>query len=426
MAISEDDIERYRKGLLNSKERNALEKKAMNDLFLEDALEGSHLVSANEFSSDLNELANKIETDSSKNWVSPMRIAAGVLILIGVGFMFFWIDFSKPVTLVLKESALPTGTDSIKTNKISDTSGSLMSLNKAEKSKHKEETESSPTPLQEKLKATSKKNTLKALPIAKGMGIASVTENQPSPLAESEVIVTRADDIKIDQPVMSSPVVANHLRDESSMNKRSKELSKKFTGQVVAEDGLPIPGVNVIVKDTEIGTVTDADGNFQIATNTMKPKLVFSFIGMSTVETKPVGGTSDLKIEMKEYASQLSEVVVTGFSDRERESGEPVIKSALPVGGIPAYNTYLENKLRYPIEALENNIKGNVKIEFTISTSGVLSDFNILKGLGHGCDDEVIRLVKDGPKWNPTTVDNVSIETQVRVKVKFDPAKAKK
>jgi hypothetical protein len=50
-----------------------------------------------------------------------------------------------------------------------------------------------------------------------------------------------------------------------------------------------------------------------------------------------------------------------------------------------------------------------------------LDEFSVLKGLGYGCDEEVIRLVKDGPKWSPTTEDDVPVESEVRVRVKFNP-----
>jgi TonB family protein len=120
--------------------------------------------------------------------------------------------------------------------------------------------------------------------------------------------------------------------------------------------------------------------------------------------------------------------VVTGQglkSDRD-ESETSVIKLAEPFGGKKAYDKYLENNLRYPHQALENKVKGKVTINFMVGTDGTLRDFSVMKSLGYGCDDEVIRLVKDGPKWYPSTEDNVAIESTVRVKMKFNPEKVKK
>ncbi|MBK7649491.1 MAG: energy transducer TonB [Flammeovirgaceae bacterium] len=75
--------------------------------------------------------------------------------------------------------------------------------------------------------------------------------------------------------------------------------------------------------------------------------------------------------------------------------------------------------MRYPQEALARKIKGKVTIQFTVKTDGSLSEFSVLKGLGYGCDEEVVRLVQEGPKWQPTTEDNVAVESEVKVRMKF-------
>ncbi|HRG07547.1 MAG TPA: energy transducer TonB, partial [Cyclobacteriaceae bacterium] len=100
---------------------------------------------------------------------------------------------------------------------------------------------------------------------------------------------------------------------------------------------------------------------------------------------------------------------------------EPVIKLAQPAGGLRAYDKYLKNSLRYPQQALENNVKGRVTVSFTVHTDGSVDEFNVLKGLGFGCDEEVIRLVKAGPRWSPTTQDGAPVESEIRVRVKFAP-----
>ena len=61
--------------------------------------------------------------------------------------------------------------------------------------------------------------------------------------------------------------------------------------------------------------------------------------------------------------------------------------------------TYIEEHLNYPTEALENKIEGIVLIRFNANKEGVLADFEILNSLGFGCDQEAIRLLKEGPKW---------------------------
>ncbi|MFZ5999907.1 MAG: TonB family protein, partial [Bacteroidota bacterium] len=187
----------------------------------------------------------------------------------------------------------------------------------------------------------------------------------------------------------------------------------------------PLPGVKILIKGTTTGTVSDINGNYSITTNTPDPTLVFSFVGLQTSEVD-AKNKADLDVTLAEDLSQLSEVVVTGTSLATDDLQSPVIRLAEPFGGRKAYDKYLDANLHYPDEALAQKIKGRVLIEFTVATDGSLTDFNVLRSLGHGCDEEVIRLVKQGPKWFPTTQNNVPVESNVRVRMKFDPAKARK
>ena len=85
MADEKDDIRRYRNGEMTGAERNALEKKALNDPFLADAIEGAETVDINEFSGDVNELSQKIRKSKRTIWLTPLRIAAGIFVVVGAG-----------------------------------------------------------------------------------------------------------------------------------------------------------------------------------------------------------------------------------------------------------------------------------------------------------------------------------------------------
>jgi protein TonB len=50
----------------------------------------------------------------------------------------------------------------------------------------------------------------------------------------------------------------------------------------------------------------------------------------------------------------------------------------------------------------------------------VLTNFIILRGIGGGCDEELIRLIKEGPKWIPTKKDNVPVQDKAKVRLKFE------
>ncbi|MBL0743359.1 SusC/RagA family TonB-linked outer membrane protein [Chryseolinea lacunae] len=93
------------------------------------------------------------------------------------------------------------------------------------------------------------------------------------------------------------------------------------TGKVSsAEDGSAMPGVNVVVKGTTNGTVTDTEGNYKLTNVSGDANLVFSFIGLLTQETN-VGGRTTIDIQMKADVQQLSEVVVTAQGvEREQKA----------------------------------------------------------------------------------------------------------
>ena len=79
-----------------------------------------------------------------------------------------------------------------------------------------------------------------------------------------------------------------------------------------AEDGSALPGVNVVVKGTTVGTVTDAGGNYSLSLPANANALVFSFIGPQTEEV-PLSGRSQLDAQLAQDVRQLQEVVVTGY-----------------------------------------------------------------------------------------------------------------
>jgi TonB-linked SusC/RagA family outer membrane protein len=94
---------------------------------------------------------------------------------------------------------------------------------------------------------------------------------------------------------------------------------KTVTGTVVDESGIPLPGVNIIIKGTSQGVQTDFDGNYVITAN-KGDVLVFSFVGLQRVEY-PVQDVDIIDVVMQADASQLDEVVVTAQGiKREQKS----------------------------------------------------------------------------------------------------------
>ena len=93
-------------------------------------------------------------------------------------------------------------------------------------------------------------------------------------------------------------------------------LQSTVTGSVIDATGAPLPGANVLVKGTTNGTQTDFDGNYSIEAD-RDAILVFSYIGFSTQEMA-VDGNSVIDVTLMEDASQLDEVVVTGYTTQSK------------------------------------------------------------------------------------------------------------
>ncbi|NJB71937.1 TonB-linked SusC/RagA family outer membrane protein [Saonia flava] len=93
--------------------------------------------------------------------------------------------------------------------------------------------------------------------------------------------------------------------------------AQTVTGSVT--DGLgPLPGANVLVKGTTNGTQTDFDGNYTLNNVESDAVLVFSYIGFKTMEVS-VDGQSNISVTLEEDASQLDEVVVTGYGTQAKK-----------------------------------------------------------------------------------------------------------
>lgn len=106
-------------------------------------------------------------------------------------------------------------------------------------------------------------------------------------------------------------------------------------GRVVDEQGYPLPGVNVLIEGTTIGTITDADGNYTIAAPA-GAKLVYSFIGFDSSEATVAAGQTRYDITLGEQSKGLDEVIVVGYGVQKKSV---VTASIAKVGSEDLSNT---------------------------------------------------------------------------------------
>ena len=97
-----------------------------------------------------------------------------------------------------------------------------------------------------------------------------------------------------------------------------KPLAWPITGKVTSSAGEPLPGVTVLLKGTNNGTATDANGNYSLSVPENGGTLVFSFIGYTTQE-KTFSGPGTVNVTMADDARALEEVVVTGYAVQQKK-----------------------------------------------------------------------------------------------------------
>ena len=88
-------------------------------------------------------------------------------------------------------------------------------------------------------------------------------------------------------------------------------------------------------------------------------------------------------------------------------------------GGYPAMLTFLKDNIHYPEVAAKEGIQGTVFVQFVISKYGRISDVKILRGIGGGCDEEAVRVVKIMPDWTPGRNDGKDVPVMFQIPVKF-------
>lgn len=88
-------------------------------------------------------------------------------------------------------------------------------------------------------------------------------------------------------------------------------------------------------------------------------------------------------------------------------------------GGDEERVRFLNKNLTYPQEARETNTSGTVYLEFVVERDGSISNISIKRGIGGGCDEEAVRVVKMMPKWKPGRQQGHEVRVQFMLPVKF-------
>ncbi|MBL7137912.1 MAG: energy transducer TonB [Bacteroidales bacterium] len=104
---------------------------------------------------------------------------------------------------------------------------------------------------------------------------------------------------------------------------------------------------------------------------------------------------------------------------KEAEIFTVVEENPLFPGGEAALYKFLSESIKYPEEAKELGIQGRVFVNFVVETNGSVSKVKVLRGIGGGCDEEAVRVVKSMPRWTPGKQRGIPVRVSYNLPIKF-------
>ncbi|MDQ3392958.1 MAG: energy transducer TonB [Bacteroidota bacterium] len=90
-----------------------------------------------------------------------------------------------------------------------------------------------------------------------------------------------------------------------------------------------------------------------------------------------------------------------------------------PQGGMEAFYKYVGKNINYPAQARRMGVEGKVYVQFVVDKDGSLNEVVAIKGIGAGCDEEAVRVVKSAPKWNPGKQRGRAVKVRMVIPITF-------
>jgi protein TonB len=135
--------------------------------------------------------------------------------------------------------------------------------------------------------------------------------------------------------------------------------------------------------------------------------------------------TNPGEVTQKGESENLNEVIVAGNGNGVAgESNEVLVYvGEMPQFSLGDYRIFMKKHLIYPHRAEAKRIRGKVFIKFVVEKDGSITDLKVVKGLGYGCDEEALRVVKlMDKKWKPGKSNGVPVRVYKDLIINFEPA----
>ena len=401
----------YIRGLRKGKEAHRLEKESMQDPFLADAMDGYNQVEGNH-EQRIEKLRMQVSAHSAKKkntYAITWSIAACLIIGFGISSYFLFLKKSmtdevfiaeESVSTKLAEPAAPPTPAIPATPTVPATPQKEIAL-----ATTKVKTDS--TPVSEITARQANKKDM----IAK---IQATSQPQQGVLVATVPVMEEVSE----ETAALQEVVATMDTFESESDKKMK-LAKVATilpqnnmikGRVTNEKGEPLIGASVTYKGTNIGTITNMNGEFSLVKKDDKKRLTAQFIGYDPVEIR-VDTSRTMLIAMNENKQALNEVVVVGYGAKKNKksvTAGTVVKgneqankdiTPQPVIGKRKFQKYLKENLVRPTDEKCAQVKGKVVLTFLVNKEGRPFSIKVKESLCESSDKEAIRLIQEGPDW---------------------------
>jgi len=400
----------YIRGLRKGKEAHRLEKESMQDPFLADAMDGYNQVEGNH-EQRIEKLRMQVSAHSAKKkntYAITWSIAACLIIGFGISSYFLFLKKSmtdevfiaeESVSIKLAEPAAPPTPAIPATPTVPATPQKEIAL-----ATTKVKTDS--TPISEITARQADKKDMIA-------EIQTTSQPQGAPVAA----VPMMEEVSEETAALQE-VVATIDTFESESDKKMK-LAKVATilpqnnmikGRVTDGKGEPLIGASVTYKGTNIGTITNMNGEFSLVKKDDKKRLTAQFIGYDPVEIR-VDTSRTMLIAMNENKQALNEVVVVGYGAKKNKksvTAGTVVKgneqankdiTPQPVIGKRKFQKYLKENLVRPTDEKCAQVKGKVVLTFLVNKEGRPFSIKVKESLCESSDKEAIRLIQEGPDW---------------------------
>jgi cytoskeletal protein RodZ len=410
-----------------------LERRALDDPFLREALEGFEQTSGNQ-EANLGDLNARLHQRTLKKerriipWI-PLSAAASILIVLGAGIWFFASRQDSEKTKLVARDVTPEN----KKESAAAPSAVAIDTQKQEKSANITQTDNPKLIADNSYKKTdTAKSHLKEVSLAKAKvnppasaDISVAQENKSPVLAEPSAAYDKSTGYyspKKDSVAANEMLVSDIAKKKKANTTTVKyksaappqtivqskvdgvsvtpDESRTVTGTVMGSDGTPITGATVKVAGRGFGAVTDVNGKFVLPDVTKGQTLSVNYIGYSAKKVK--ADKDSMSISLNPTTSSLGEVVVTRESTKNED--------AHPRDGWNSFEDYLKKDAQSP-----DGKTGKVKVSFIVAADGSLSQFKVVKSLSDDADKKAISMISGGPAWAGGT-DGKPKEITVSVK----------